>query len=639
MLGERKVFVKYVKFCARSTSEENACAIIRPVESFKNKNSRLLILFVAMAVLLPLLAALQYHWLGQVSEGASERLQSSLRASATAFRRDFNRELIRAYLSFHMDSAVPPADLERSQVERFENWTRNAPYPQIISDVFVVKHDEQGQPLLNRVNLQTRRLEPTDWSPELATLRERFTARTSLAEGNTTQTRKLLESFIDEIPALVVPLPATTDESAPIPPGFVVIKLDLNYLQREFIPALLQRHLLDASTEYDVAVTSVADPSRVIFSSRQPMSDFSSSDVSTRIFGMEADELEAFLRSESAPPATAEQSGPRPSRLVKLRLLRRMNANPTDSASHLDGQWQLSIKHRSGSLAAAVTSARRRNLAISFGILLLLAAGILITAISTRRAQRLAQQQINFVAGVTHELRTPLAVICSAGENLAHGIVDTPQKATQYGDVIYREGRRLTEMVEQVLEFAGAQSGKQRYDFRPIEVSTFIEQGVAASQTQMNANDFRVETTIPPNLPAINGDRAALQRVIQNLVSNAIKYDGQQRWARITAQKSANAVQISVEDRGIGMPAEELPHIFEPFYRGREAVAAQIEGSGVGLSIVKQIVDAHGGTIKVESAPGKGSTFTFSLPIAIPDESYTLPTVGLLPRRLGNKAE
>jgi signal transduction histidine kinase len=283
------------------------------------------------------------------------------------------------------------------------------------------------------------------------------------------------------------------------------------------------------------------------------------------------------------------------------------------------GHWQLLIKHQAGSLAAAVSSARTRNLAISFGILLLLAAGILMTAISTRRAELLARQQINFVAGVTHELRTPLAVICSAGENLADGIVDSPEKVAQYGDVVYREGRRLTDMVEQVLEFAGAQSGQQRYEFRSTDVSHFINSAVAACQAQIEERHFSVETIIDPELPPVKGDGAALKRAMQNLISNAIKYDGESRWARISAEVSAeqkgNEVQITVADRGMGISSADLGHIFEPFYRGHEAVAAQIKGSGVGLSLVKQIVEAHGGRISVKSTLGTGSVFTMHLPI------------------------
>ena len=121
------------------------------------------------------------------------------------------------------------------------------------------------------------------------------------------------------------------------------------------------------------------------------------------------------------------------------------------STNDMDGRWQLLIKHRAGSLEAAVTEARRRNLVISFGILLLLAASVGTIIISTGRAQKLARQQVEFVAGVSHELRTPLAVICSAGENLADGVVEAPAQVSQYGALIRNEGRRLTKMVEQGL--------------------------------------------------------------------------------------------------------------------------------------------------------------------------------------------
>lgn len=585
-----------------------------------------------MAVLLPSLAALQYYWLGQVSQGASERLQSSLRATASGFRHDFNREFIRAYLNFHMDSLAAPDNIEPYHLARLEQWNQTAPYPRLISDVFVVNYDAEGRSRLGRLNKDTKRFELTEWSGELLNLRDRFERRDETAGPSP------LESFSEELPALVVPFPpVTTQESrgqafpavrlgvgAELPPGFTIIRIDRDYLQREFIPLLLERHLFDGwPTEYDVAIVSLNHPERVIYTSRSPKVDFASSDVSTRVFGLEADELESFLKSEGAFSAAAEPPANRPLRLIKLRLLRRPAGESATASSELDGRWQLLIKHQAGSLTVAVGSARRRNLAISFGILLLLGAGILMTAISTRRAERLALQQINFVAGVSHELRTPLAVICSAGENLAHGIVETPEKAAQYGQVIYREGRRLTDMVEQVLEFAGAQSGRQRYDFRSISVAGFINAAVTACESQIKERNFNIETRIAPEVPLVLGDSAALRRAMQNLVSNAIKYgkeNGERSWARISAEMLAedqeNVVRITIEDRGLGIDSADIPHIFDPFYRGRQAVAAQVEGSGVGLSLVKQIVEAHGGRINVKSTPGVGTTFTFQLPIA-----------------------
>ena len=200
------------------------------------------------------------------------------------------------------------------------------------------------------------------------------------------------------------------------------------------------------------------------------------------------------------------------------------------------------------------------------------------------------------------------------------GSLKIRQKVAHYGEVIYREGRRLTEMVEQVLEFAGAQSGRRRYDLQSTEVADFIDGALAGCQAQIEESSFNVETVIDPNLPPVRGDGAALKRAMQNLISNAIKYDGDSRWARISAQvwagKQGNEVRITVEDRGLGISSADLAHIFEPFYRGREAVAAQITGSGVGLSLVKQIVEAHGGRVTVKSRPGTGSVFTLHLPIA-----------------------
>lgn len=574
-----------------------------------------------MAILLPLLAALQYYWLGQVSEAATERLQINLRASATQFRQDFNREFIRAYLNFHMDSFAPPQNIEQYHLARLEHWNQTAPYARLISEVFVVNYDEQGRPRLSRLDAQTKRFELSEWPGEFLHLRDGLEQRgkssglTVAASG-----QNLLEPFSEDIPALIVPFPISPiekppTENPPRPPGFTIIKLDLNYLQHEFIPLLIQRHLFDSShNEYNVAVVSIRHPKRVIYSSSAGQVDFSASDASTRIFGLEADELSAFLRSEGSATA-GEQTATRQLRLINLRPSKK---DPASSGGE-DGHWQLLIKHKAGSLAAVVSSARTRNLAISFGILLLLGAGILMTAISTRRAERLARQQINFVAGVTHELRTPLAVICSAGENLADGIVESPEKVAQYGDVVYREGRRLTDMVEQVLEFAGAQSGQQRYEFRSTDVSHFINSAVAACQAQIAEKNFSVETMIDPNVPPVRGDDAALKRAVQNLVSNAIKYDGESRWVRLSAQletgKHGNLVRITVEDRGLGISPADIDHIFEPFYRGHEAVAAQIKGSGVGLSLVKQIVAAHGGRVTVKSSPGTGSVFTLHLPI------------------------
>jgi signal transduction histidine kinase len=272
------------------------------------------------------------------------------------------------------------------------------------------------------------------------------------------------------------------------------------------------------------------------------------------------------------------------------------------------------ITHRSGSVDAAVAQARGKNLAISFGILLILAFSIVMIVVSTGRAQRLARQQMEFVSGVSHELRTPLAVICSAGENLADGLVTGPEHAQIYGTLVRDEGRRLTGMIEQVLDFAGIQSGRKIYNLRPTAIDDVVRQALAACNAQITHLGFLIDLQIGENLPQIQADKPALVRAVQNLIGNALKYSGQSRWIGIRAFADAHALSIVVEDRGVGVPEDEVGHIFEPFYRGRSATDSQISGSGLGLSLVKHIVEAHGGTVEVTSTLGRGSIFWINLP-------------------------
>jgi signal transduction histidine kinase len=276
--------------------------------------------------------------------------------------------------------------------------------------------------------------------------------------------------------------------------------------------------------------------------------------------------------------------------------------------------WRLLVKHPSGSLEEAVNAARRRNLIISSSILGILGLSVGFLVVSTRRAHDLARQQLEFVATVSHELRTPLAVIRSAADNLADGVVSDEARIRQYGQLVRREGLRLTDLVEQILEFAGLQSGQRTMMAGPVEIGKLLHDVVATAEATVPAG-VRVDIAIADNLPAVAGDESALRRVFQNLVSNAIKYGADARWIGVTATSGADTLEISVSDRGIGIAAADQARIFDPFYRAPDVVAAQIQGAGLGLSLVKKIVEAHAGRITLKSAPGEGSTFTVSLPV------------------------
>ncbi|MDQ3372959.1 MAG: HAMP domain-containing histidine kinase, partial [Acidobacteriota bacterium] len=216
---------------------------------------------------------------------------------------------------------------------------------------------------------------------------------------------------------------------------------------------------------------------------------------------------------------------------------------------------------------------------------------------------------------VSHEFRTPLAVIYSAGENLTDGVVGSKAQVTKYGNLIKREGKKLSQMVEQILEFAGARSGKRKYDFRETDVKDIVENSLKECHSLIIERNFKVEKEIADKLPRILADGNALGQAIQNLIANSVKYSNGNAWLKISARNGDGKIKITVEDKGIGIAPKDLKHIFEPFYRSKTVIDEQIHGNGLGLSLVRQTVEAHGGTISVKSELGKGSQFCIQLPV------------------------
>jgi signal transduction histidine kinase len=438
--------------------------------------------------------------------------------------------------------------------------------------------------------------------------------------------------------ALVIPV-------GPVPPpsanprleprfSFTIVQLNRPHIDREVLPALVARHFgPQGSVDYHVAIVSRQDPGRVIFESESGDAAklVAHADVKETFFGLGADhfglmrQAAASLRS-SAPPGTPERRlffsvfgrGPGP------------QAGPPPRSEE-GPRWVLLVRHRAGSLEAAVGRARTRNLAFSFGVLLLMATSVGLLALAARRAQSLARQQIEFVAAVSHELRTPVAVIGAAADNLAQGVVNDPPRVRQYGTTIQGEARRLGETVERVLQFAGIQAGRAVAQRTMVQPEDVVRDAVAASSSIADDAGAQIEVQVPQALPPVVADRGALRSAVQNLVINAIKYGGPRPSvsvsARVAASRRRPEVEIRVSDRGLGIPPSEQARVFEPFYRGAAALSRQIQGNGLGLSIVRSVVDAHGGRVTLQSTPGEGSTFTIHLPVAAAEQSQSLKAV------------
>jgi signal transduction histidine kinase len=440
--------------------------------------------------------------------------------------------------------------------------------------------------------------------------------------------------------------------------SYIVAQLDSEYIRREFIPELAERYFSDGAegraSEYQLSIISQTDPVKVIYSTASAPLTASEVDASGAMLTLRPQLVENFAFEIASPvgvgtPApgilagrrrldhpglrAGQRVGPDHSGQPRIALINAASSGPLVAhappgfrVERETGSWRLLVNHRAGSLNGAAEKLRRQNLFVSFDILLLLAASAMLIYVSSHRAKRLARQQIEFVAGVSHELRVPVSVLSLTSANLADGLIRDPVQVDRYGRLIHDAVRRLAQSIEQVLYFAGAEMVRKPYQFGEVEVEALVASALDACRAEWQSAGFEVKTTIAKPLPKVWGDRAALGSALQNLISNAVKYSGESRQIEVDAQivrkprpkpwpkRRRTEVQIRVEDHGIGIEPADLAGIFEPFKRGAAAAAAQIPGNGLGLYIVRRIAAAHGGEVTVQSAPGQGSVFTLRLP-------------------------
>ena len=580
-----------------------------------------------LLALLPLLAWLQYRWIGQLSDAERERMQANVRMASTLFAREFDTEITRAALAFHAVPPMPGGGWDRFAAQHAW-WLRNTSRHELIRTVYAIETREDGGPRLLRSNPEARRFEEIAWLPRFdglaRTAASRVLAPPPHAPLGPGWGRPPFEWSIDgQLPALLLwlprgpqpgfrrPAPPADGPPEPRPSGCLVIELDLDYIRGDLLPELARKHFADL---YHVAVASASAPRAGLYVSHPetPFAAFSSADIRTGILALRPGELRHMF-PDMPPPSPPDGGDMRPGPGQGRRGGWFLRAFPAG-----DGLWRVYVRHPAGSLEAAVAGVRKRNLAVSFGILLLMAATVALIIASARRAQNLARLQMEFMAGISHDLLTPLAVIRSAADNLADGLVEGRQQAAKYGDLIRKESRGLSEMVRQTLDYAGLQYQRRRYDFRPLDAAELIRQALEACGLSVKESGIEIDERIDPGMPPVTGDAGALTMCVRNLVSNALKYGKDGGRIEIAARKDGGqrppGVAVTVADRGPGIDPEDLARIFEPFFRGRQAVASRAHGTGLGLSLVKRIVEDHGGSVTVKSAPGQGSAFTMHLP-------------------------
>lgn len=272
--------------------------------------------------------------------------------------------------------------------------------------------------------------------------------------------------------------------------------------------------------------------------------------------------------------------------------------------------------------ASSRRSATRLAGILSFTFLLSTAAVWAIQRSQMLSRMQLARLQMEFVASVSHELRTPLAVIRSAADNIADGIVHTPEALVRYGNVLRHQSHSMTELVDQILLFASTEDRTQRLPLNPIELDRIIQAVLAHAHVLERDAAFELEIDFAPDLPPVLGDLTGITQILNNIVGNAIKYGGERGPIALRAivtpptSSSPGEMRISVSDHGIGIDPSEIPRIFEPFYRSPRVHAEQIHGTGLGLAVAKRLAESMGGRLSVLSQLHRGSTFTLHLQLA-----------------------
>ncbi len=273
--------------------------------------------------------------------------------------------------------------------------------------------------------------------------------------------------------------------------------------------------------------------------------------------------------------------------------------------------WAVEAHDFSDATVVAAISGADRTLVVAAFSAVMLALALVLTAHATRAGAKIAEMRSDFVASVTHDLKTPLATIRAAGDTMASGRIVSPEALRDYALLVVQESKRLTRLFDNLLAYARITDVTEAYAFEPLIVSDLIDDLTQRFRAPLSEQGFAIEVSLAADTPPIRADLTAVELLLDNLMDNAIRYSGARRSIAIASACEGAHVRFDFSDRGVGIPHDELRHVVRRFYRGRRAGS---RGSGLGLAIVKRIVEDHGGAWHIQSRVDVGTTVTFTLP-------------------------
>jgi signal transduction histidine kinase len=530
-------------------------------------------LLAVIGIVCAVLSFLQYRWTGELSRAEPALLRAGLNEQLRRLALAFNND-IRENCAALLPEATEIRELgsEEAHRVRYTQWA--ASHDAALFTRIGVAAPAQGSLKLYGIGSDGR-MAPMDWPRGWESLHTAMSAR-SAGSGRPPSARP--DSSLIEQPVF----DASGSELE-----WMIFDLNEGTLQTKVIPRMVAEYLNPGGEMvYDVSVSWSGPGDRIVYSTRADGSSVAS-------------QADAAAGMFSADLAIASPKGR--GRFREERHLPR---------------WTIAVRHRSGSLDAAVARARTRNLIASLLLVGLLGGAAWALVRYTARSRRLSEMQFRFAAGVSHDLRTPLTAIRGAAFNLVEGVVKDPRAVARYSKLILRNAEELTAMIENVLAFSASLHADKKDHREAISVGDLLRHAAAAMTPEIEQAGCHLEVTVSPGLPAVGGDPVAVELVFRNLIGNAVRHGAGGKWIGVSAAPHGDGVEVRVCDRGPGIPEAEHARIFEAFYRGEQTRAQRVSGTGLGLSLVKNTVERHKGTVEVQNAPGGGAEFIVRFPMS-----------------------